>query len=231
MYQKAKVQSSASEYGSTTAFSQDTVGTIIQPKEQSEAVEAIRQRYHLIQMAFSTKATKEEQTQLEKILERHQEEEGIKKVLEALRTEQLHFSSFTTRTLTKAVENALEKMPEQEGQEQVVAEAVRTVMSLAIREAVNENAFAMIKSCEKASEATLLMTLASVESLMGNVIAPLEEETHMQTDIECTSIEAVSKTLPEKSKAFWGQNFKAEEEKLTADLGRSAQEGRIEDDR
>ncbi|KIH67280.1 hypothetical protein ANCDUO_02391 [Ancylostoma duodenale] len=223
--QHVEAHSTATQYGKTEVSSQGSFGTITQPREEKEAAEATRQRFHLIQMVYSSKATQEEQVELERTLERFQQEGSIEKFLNALRTERLRFSGFTTRTLVKAVENVLQRTPDQEELQQVLPEAVRTVLTLAIREIVDENAFAMIRSRETSSEATLMMTLASVESLMSHMEGPTEEGTEVSSILEQKSYEATTATLSERSRASWRQRFAVENQMMTADFDKHKQEG------
>ncbi|EYC33295.1 hypothetical protein Y032_0002g707 [Ancylostoma ceylanicum] len=223
--QHVETHGSATQYGKFQS-SQGSFGTIIQPREAHKAAEATKQQFHLIQMAYATKATQEEHAELEKTLERHQQEGSVQKFLDVLRTERLRFSGFTTRTLVKAVENVLQRTSDREELRQILPEAVRTVLTLAIREIVDENAFAMIRSRETSSEATLMMTLASVESLMSHMRAPTEEETDVPSVIEQRSHGATTATtLPEKSHVSRRERFAVESQGMTAELNKQEQQG------
>ncbi|KAK6047825.1 putative CRISPR-associated protein Csc2 [Cooperia oncophora] len=218
------ITGSAKEYDQVETFTQAVVGTIQQPKEGRDTAETTRHRFSLIQTLYATKATKEEHAELLKTLEHYEEHESIGRILEALRTEKLKFSTFSTRTLLKAVEQEWRRAPESGEVSQNVADAVRTVLSLAIKEVVDENAFAIIRSSRTTSEATLVLTLTSVESLVANVHAASELSEQLSSHfLRPMSEFGRSTTIPLQTRDANERKFTVEEQTVTQELGLTPQ--------
>ncbi|PIO75520.1 hypothetical protein TELCIR_02434 [Teladorsagia circumcincta] len=212
------VKGIAREYGKAEVFAQGVAGTIQQPEENRDSVETTQHRFPSIQAIYSTKATKEEHAELIKSLERFQEHESIEEILEVLRTEQLKFSGFATRTLLKAVEQELSSNPERAELSYNVAEAVRTVLSLAIKEVVDENAFAIIRSSKTASETALVLTLSSVEKLVANVPAISELREKVSSHFTRHVGSSISAIMPIQPTAASRQKFTIEERSVSQDF-------------
>nr|CDJ95609.1 predicted protein [Haemonchus contortus] len=208
------------EHGQVEACTSGVVGTIQQPGESRDSVESIQPRCPLIQMIYSTKATSEEHTELLASLERFREDEYIEKILKVLKTEQLQFSAFASRTLCKVIEQELHRTHDVRELAHNVASAVKTVLSLTVKEVVDENAFAIIRSLGSTSETSMLLILSSVEKLLTNMQASSELREQVSPHIIRALTEATSNiSVPVQTTETSGRKFTIEEKSLTQGLG------------
>ncbi|KAK6014262.1 hypothetical protein OSTOST_20376, partial [Ostertagia ostertagi] len=212
----------AREYGKAEVLTQGVVGTLQQPEESQDSVETIQRRFSSIQAIYSTKASKEEHAELIRSLERFQDHESIGKILNVLRTEQLKFSGFATRTLLKAVEQELSRAPDEVEVSCNVAEAVKTVLFLAIKEVVDENAFAIIRSSKNTSEATLVLTLSSVERLIANVPAYSELSEEVSSHFTRPMSSSISSMIPVQHRINVEQRFGISADSLATTVQRES---------
>lgn len=204
------------EYGNVEASIQGVAGTIQQPIENQERAEISLHPYQVASHVYSTKASQEEHAELLRALKRHQDDQSITKILEAIKKEELKLSSFATQTLIKAVEQEVRREPREEHVSKNVAEAVRTVLSLAIRAIVDENAFAMLKSCKTIEDVSLLLTLSSLETLVANVKAPSEASSEILPYFERMTSESACGRIAERLAAKSAQTFGIDEKAITA---------------
>ncbi|VDM73036.1 unnamed protein product, partial [Strongylus vulgaris] len=170
------------EYGQESVAVQGDLQILQRPKEQEDAAESVRKTRHYLHLLHSVAATSEEQAKLVQLLSKYQSDEHVASVIRELTSGRVVWSGLAVRTITSILEKEIARHEETSEISRVVSDTLRTAISQVVREVVDENAFAMIRTSEEMPATEVVKALSSHETVAVHVEAP--EETASSTTID-----------------------------------------------